>query len=101
MGDRNIRVWPVSGEGYGDMVEYPPFAKYRMEPHHPGAAGDRHHDLVLYTVDDDRNEQELGRHVLTEVLVAWAGQPSPFKSEGTVSVKPAKKTPAKADSASK
>jgi hypothetical protein len=77
MGDQNIRVWPVEGDGYGDMIEYPRYAKYRMEPDYPGAAGDKNHELVVYTKDGDE-ETELGRHKLTENVVAFSGQPSPI-----------------------
>jgi hypothetical protein len=79
MGDQNLRVWPVQGDGYGDVQEFPRYAKYRMEPHYPGAAGDANHDLVVYTVDDtpERNENELARFQSTEVIVAYAGQPTP------------------------
>jgi hypothetical protein len=78
MGDQNLRVWPVEGDGYGDVIEYPRYAKYRMEPNYPGAAGDANHDLVVYEKDEDGEENELGRHHLTEYVVAFAGQPSPI-----------------------
>jgi hypothetical protein len=79
MGDQIMRVWPIDGDTYGDVQEFPRYAKYRMEPHYPGAAGDTNHDLVIYTVDDtpERNETELARFHATEVLVAYAGQSMP------------------------
>jgi hypothetical protein len=79
MGDQNLRVWPVQGDGYGNVQEFPRYAKYRMEPHYPGAVGDANHDLVVYTVDDtpERNEDEIARFHATEILVAYAGQRTP------------------------
>lgn len=79
MGDQNLRVWPVQGDGYGDPIEYPRYAKYRKEPHYPGAAGDVNHDLVIYRrgPETKNEEEELGRHKLSEVIVAHAGQPTP------------------------
>jgi hypothetical protein len=79
MGDQIMRVWPIEGDTYGDVQEFPRYAKYRMEPQYPGAAGDANHDLVIYTVDDtpERNETELARFHATEVLVAYAGQSMP------------------------
>jgi hypothetical protein len=69
MGDQTLRVWPIEGDTYGDVQEFPRYAKYRMEPQYPSAAGDANHDLVIYTVDDSvdqpvgqpRNETELAR----------------------------------------
>jgi hypothetical protein len=84
MADQNLRIYPVQGDGYGDAIEYPAFAKYRMEPDYPGAAGDKNHHIVVYELDDKREEVELGRHDLSDHLVVFAGQPSPFRSEGTV-----------------
>jgi hypothetical protein len=84
MADQNLRIYPVQGDNYGDAIEYPPYAKYRMEPNYPGAAGDKNYSIVLYELDDKREEHELGRHDLSDNLVVFAGQPSPFKSEGTV-----------------
>lgn len=89
MSNDNLRVWPVEGDGYGEMIEYPPFAKYRMEPHYGGATGDANHDLIVFavsTIDGKREETELGSHPMGECLIAFAGQPSPFKSAGTVAV---------------
>jgi hypothetical protein len=85
MGDQIMRVWPIEGDTYGDVQEFPRYAKYRMEPQYPGATGDANHDLVIYTVDDSvdqpvgqpRNETELARFHATEVLVAYAGQSMP------------------------
>lgn len=79
MGDQNMRVWPVEGDGYGEVQEFPRYAKYRMEPHYPGAAGDANHDLVIFTVEDtpERDETELARFRSTEVVVAYSGQPTP------------------------
>lgn len=79
MGDQNLRVWPVDGDEYGDVVEYPRSAKYRKEPHFPGATGDKQHDLVVFLRDDSAEDGEnvLGRHSLADVLVAYAGQPTP------------------------
>jgi hypothetical protein len=84
MADQNLRVYPVQGDDYGDAIEYPAFAKYRMEPNYPGAAGDKNYSIVIYELDEKREEHELGRHELSENLVVFAGQPSPFRSEGTV-----------------
>lgn len=79
MGDQNLRVWPVKDDGYGDVIEYPAYAKYRMEPQYPGATGDKNTDLVVYERDDtaDNGERELGRHQSSEVLIAYSGQPTP------------------------
>jgi hypothetical protein len=81
MGDQNLRVWPVDGDTYGDVVEYPAGASYRSVPIEPGASGDMNHDLVVTerrepgeSVDDPR---ELGRHRMSEVLIAYPGQPTP------------------------
>lgn len=79
MGDQNLRVWPVEGDGYGDVQEFPRYAKYRMEPNYPGAAGDANHDLVVYQRDEstENEENELARFHATDVIVAYAGQPTP------------------------
>lgn len=82
MADQNLRVWPVTDDGYGDVIEYPAYAKYRMEPHYPGAAGNENTDLVVFerTTDPDTSdgEKELGRHCVAEVLIAFSGQPTPL-----------------------
>ena len=81
MGDQNLRIWPVDGDGYGDVVEYPADAKYRLVPIEPGATGPANTDLVVTergepgTPVDDLTE--LGRHRLVDVLVVYPGQPTP------------------------
>jgi hypothetical protein len=77
MADGNLRVWPIEGDGFGDEIAYPKWTKYRMEPQFPGATGDVNHDLVIYEKDEDHEEHELARHKLTEVMIAYAGQPTP------------------------
>lgn len=108
MGDQNLRVWPVDGDGYGEVIEYPPYAKYRMEPETPGATGDRKTFLVVYERDEtaDDGEHELGRHRSSDVLIAYSGQPTPpavLEAEhgrrSTVTSK--SKTPARARTADK
>lgn len=97
MSGDNIRVWPVEGDKIGDPVEYPPFTKYRYEPHFGGATGDKNHDMVLYKTDSSGTEHELGRHPMGEILVAFSGQPDPFKRPGNV----AAPAPAKSAKSSK
>jgi hypothetical protein len=89
MGDQNLRVWPVEGDSYGDVQEFPRYAKYRMEPHSPGVAGDANHDLVVYTVEDtpERDERELARFRSTEVMVAFSGQPTPAPILGAMNAR--------------
>lgn len=96
MGDSGLRVWPIDGDSYGEVIEYPRFARYRMEPDAPGATGDAHHDLVVYEKDEaaEDGERELGRHRMTDVIVAYAGQPTPA-AVSTVTEDP---TPAKSGS---
>lgn len=103
MGDQSLRVWPVKDDTYGDVIEYPRNAKYRMEPHFPGATGAKQTDIVVFERDDaaDEGENELGRHTLSEVLLAYPGQPTPpaveeSEHERRVTVPPARrKAPAK------
>ncbi len=76
MGDHNLRVWPVEGDGYGEVIEYPRYAKYRKEPHYPGATGDANHDLVMYEKVGGK-ENELGRHAMGDILIAYAGESTP------------------------
>jgi hypothetical protein len=78
MGDQNLRVWPVEGDGYGDVIEYPRYAKYRMQPHYPGATGPRHTDLVVYEKTAQQEEKVLGKHTVADVQIAFAGQGSPI-----------------------
>lgn len=77
MADGNLRVWPIEGDGFGDEIAYPKWTKYRMEPQFPGATGDVNHDLVIYEKDEQHEEHELARHKLTDVMMAYAGQPTP------------------------
>lgn len=79
MGDQNLRVWPIEGDGYGEVTEYPRNAKYRMEPHFVGATGAKQTDLVVFERDDkaENGENELGRHTLSEILLVYPGQPTP------------------------
>jgi hypothetical protein len=79
MGDQNLRVRPWTGDGYGDLITYPKYAKYRMEPNYPGATGDANTTMVVYERDEtaDNGERELGRHELDKSLVAFANQPDP------------------------
>lgn len=79
MGDQNLRVWPVEGDSYGEVSEYPRNAKYRMEPHFPGATGAEQTDIVIFERDSTATdgENELGRHTLSEVLLVYPGQPTP------------------------
>lgn len=110
MGDQNLRVWPVDGDTYGDVIEYPANARTRLVPVEPGATGPANTDLVVTArsepgtpVDD---QDELGRHRLVDVLVVYPGQPTPsavLASEQdrttTVTAPPRTKTPAKAGAA--
>lgn len=73
-----MKVYPVEDDGYGEPIEYPKFARYRMEPHYPGAAGDVNHDLVLYELDEKREEKEIGRHKVSDVLIQFSGHPEPL-----------------------
>jgi hypothetical protein len=100
MSDQNLRVWPVEGDSYGDAIEYPRYAKYRMEPHYPGATGPRHTDLVVYERDAQGTEKVLGRHTVADVQIAFAGQGSPIPqaSDPTLQGDRARNTPIEADS---
>lgn len=78
MGDSNLRVWPADGDTHGEVTEYPRYAKYRYEPHFPGATGPANTDLVVYERGEDGSEdKELARHKLSDVLMALPGQPTP------------------------
>lgn len=79
MSDQNLRVYPVEGDEYGEVQEFPRFAKYRMEPHFVGATGDAQTDLVVYEKDDsaEDGERELGRFTSSEVLILFPGQRTP------------------------
>lgn len=79
MGDQNLRVWTVEGDSYGKEQSFPRHAKYRMEPHYPGASGDKNTDIVIYERDESEKngERELARFTSSEVIVAFAGQPTP------------------------
>lgn len=104
-GSANLRVYPVTGDGYGKPVEYERYAKYRAEPKRPGATGDANHDLVVYRKDDttDGVEVELGRHDMGENLIVYPGQSEPdalTRGRGEDD-KPARKASSKTSSSSK
>lgn len=114
MADQNLRVWPVEGDTYGEVIEYPHGAKTRFEPHEPGQTGAMNTDLVVYTKDDEREEHEIGRHTLADVLLVWPGQPTPdavlaserdrlttVSAADTASSSSSSTTPAKTSSSSK
>lgn len=79
MAEDTLRVRAWTGDGYGDLVTYPKYARYRMEPNFPGATGDKQHTLVVYRPDEDakNGEEELGRHDMGESLIAFPGQTDP------------------------
>lgn len=95
MGDQNLRVWEVDGDTYGEEQSFPRHAKYRMEPQYPGASGDKNTDLVIYERDEaaENGENELARFTSSEVLVAFAGQPTPGPILDAANQPPERKAP--------
>lgn len=81
MGDQNLRVWPVDGDSYGDVIEYPADVRTRLVPVEPGATGPANTDLVVTARSEPGTpvdeQDELGRHRLTDVLIVYPGQPTP------------------------
>lgn len=76
MGDQHLRIWETDGDTYGDVKEYPSYAKYRYEPQYPGATGPTQTDLVIFEKAED-GDREMARFQLDKILMAFPGQPTP------------------------